>query len=398
MAVLGAALALAPSQAGAAPRLETIDLPSLKGNVDLAQSRLNRPASKLQANVVLPDGYDADPNKRWPVFYLLAGVGDNKDAWADPKKGNVLPALKNFPGIVVMPESGRGYFVDWWRGGSRIGSSWQSYYLDEVFPAIESKYRIAPGRSNHAIGGISMGGYGGMNFSAALPSYFGNAISISGLLNGQAPSTVNVMPLDIGSPFTRIWGRPTGPYATVHNPVKLGPELKHTRVYVYTGNGTVVAKYGFNFSAWTSGAVVEQEVRNQTMRFANNLRAAGGSVTYSTHTGVHDWPYWRAEFKDLLKYNVFGAAPIAETAQATDWTYDTMAGHGNAWGLGFKFDKLPMNIVTFTRSGQQLTATGTGTVTISPGAADADASGNGSKPECAFTATVPFTRTLPAGC
>ncbi len=306
MAVLGAALALAPSRAGAAQRLETIDLPSA-GNVDLAQTRLNRPASKLQANVLLPNGYDAEPGRRWPVLYLLAGVGDNMSAWADPKKGNVTAILKDFPGIVVMPESGRGYFTDWWRGGTRQGSAWERYYLDEVIPGIESRYRIAAGRANRAVGGISMGGYGGMTLSAALPTYFGNAFSLSGLLDLQAWGSVNVLPLDIGSPYTRIWGAPSGPYATIHNPVNLGPQLKDTRIYVYSGNGTVSAKYPFNFSAYTSGSVAEQEVRNQSMRFANRVRAAGGTVTYSTHTGVHDWPYWRAELPSLVRWNPFGA-------------------------------------------------------------------------------------------
>jgi S-formylglutathione hydrolase FrmB len=397
MAVFGAALALAPSQAGAAPRLETIDLPS-HGNVDLVQSRLNRPASSLRANVVLPDGYDADPAKRWPVFYLLAGVGDNMGAWVDPKKGNVLPLLKGFPGIVVMPESGRGYFTDWWRGGHRDGSSWQRYYLDEVIPAIHSRYRIAAGRANHAVGGISMGGYGGMTLSAAFPSYFGNAISMSGLLDLQAPTTVNVVPLDIGTPFTRIWGRATGPYATVSNPVNLGAELRNTRLYVYTGDGRPLLRYPFNFAAWTSGAVVELNVRTQTMRFANRMRAAGGTVTYANHTGVHDWPYWRSEFSRLLAYDPFKAPPIAATAQATKWSYKTMALHGNAWGIGFSFAKYPTSVATFSRDGQVLTGAGAGTVTINPGAADDDASGAGAKPECSFTTALPFTRTLPAGC
>ncbi len=63
-----------------------------------------------------------------------------------------------------------------------------------------------------------MGGYGGMTLSAALPSYFGNAFSLSGLLDLQAWGSVNVLPLDIGSPYSRIWGAPTGPYATIHNP------------------------------------------------------------------------------------------------------------------------------------------------------------------------------------
>ena len=55
-------------------------------------------------------------------------------------------------------------------------------------------------------------------------------------------------------------------------------------------------------------------------------------------------------------------------------------------------------IERFARNGQTLSATGKGTVTINPGAADDDASGNGTKPECSFTATLPFTHTLPAGC
>lgn len=397
MAVLGAALALAPSRAGAAQRLETIDLPSA-GNVDLAQTRLNRPATKLQANVLLPSGYDAEPGRRWPVLYLLAGVGDNMTAWADPKKGNVTAILKDFPGIVVMPESGRGYFTDWWRGGTRQGSAWERYYLDEVIPGIESRYRIAAGRANRAIGGISMGGYGGMTLSAALPTYFGNAFSLSGLLDLQAWGSVNVLPLDIGSPYTRIWGAPSGPYATIHNPVNLGPQLKDTRIYVYSGNGTVSAKYPFNFSAYTSGSVAEQEVRNQSMRFANRVRAAGGTVTYSTHTGVHDWPYWRAELPSLVRWNPFGAPPVADASQATNWSYSTMAGHGNAWGLGFKLDRLPRSIVTLSRDGQQVSGKGVGTITITPGAAEADASGNGTKAACAFTTTLPFTRTLPADC
>ncbi|MEH3054501.1 MAG: alpha/beta hydrolase-fold protein, partial [Patulibacter minatonensis] len=179
--------------AGAAQRLETIDLPS-NGNVDLVQSRLNRPATKLQANVLLPDGYDADTGKRWPVFYLLGGVGDNWNAWADKRKGNAQELLKDFPGIVVMPESGRGYFVDWWRGNKRDGSSWETYYLTEVVPQIEARYRIAGGRANHAIGGPLDGWLRRHEPVGRVPSYFGNAISLSGLLDNQAPGSTTVLP------------------------------------------------------------------------------------------------------------------------------------------------------------------------------------------------------------
>jgi S-formylglutathione hydrolase FrmB len=387
-----------PSTASAAQRLESFDLPSTQGNVDLTMTRLNNPASSLRAYALLPDGYDANPTKQWPVLYLLHGVGDNATAWSDPKKGDIQEIAKGLNAIVVMPEGGRGYMTDWWRGGQRVGSNWERYYLDEVIPAVQQRYRILPGRQNHAIGGISMGGYGGALLGAELPSYFGNIVSNSGLLDSQAPNAVNILPLDIGSPYTRIWGPPTGPYATVHNPRKLVQNLADSRVYVSAGNGTPSARFPWALAPQTTGALAEQEVRAESIHFYDAAKAAGVDVHYVGHTGVHDWPYWRLDFPREVQWGLFNAPAVATTAQATSWTYETMAPYGNAWGLGFKFAAPTYAIETFKRSGQTLTGSGSGTVTISPGAADDDASGNGTKPQCAFTAKLPFTHTLPSGC
>src|ERR1700712_881 len=50
---------LVPTAASAAQRVENFDLPS-NGNVVLTASRLNK-IDRLTANVLLPDGYDAQP-------------------------------------------------------------------------------------------------------------------------------------------------------------------------------------------------------------------------------------------------------------------------------------------------------------------------------------------------
>ena len=93
------------------------------------------------------------------------------------------------------------------------------------------------------------------------------------------------------------------------------------------------------------------------------------------------------------------AAPQAATVR-THFSYRTMAPHGNAWGLGFRFAALPTDQLVLTRDGQHLSGSGggKGTLTITPGAADADASGNGTRADCSFTAALPFERDLPAGC
>ncbi len=401
-ALVAVAAGLAPSPASAGQRLETIEVPSSKGYINLAQTRLNK-TTKLQANVLLPNGYDADASKRWPVMYLLAGVGDNMGAWMDPKKGDGAKVLKGFDGIVVMPESGRGYFTDWWRGGKREGSRWERYYFEEVIPQIEAKYRVKPGRQNHAIGGLSMGGYGGLLFVGQFPSYFGSAFSLSGLLDLQSPEVISVLPNDIGSPFSRIWGAEKGPFASAHNPMQMVANNAGSRIYVSTGDGNPSMNVPFNFSAWTSGSVAERSVRVQTLRYASRARAAGVDLTYSGHSGVHDWPYWRKEIPRLVKWGVFNAPPVADAAANAAWSYQTIAPYGNAWGLGYKFEKPPVSSVLFQRDGQKLTAATDGKqvgakVTITPGAAEADATGNGAKTQCAVTLTLPFTYTLPAGC
>jgi hypothetical protein len=89
---------------------------------------------------------------------------------------------------------------------------------------------------------------------------------------------------------------------------------------------------------------------------------------------------------------------VTSQAEPRRWRYKTMEPAGNMWGLGYRFTEPPQIIADFNRNGQTLTGTGRGTVTINPGAAESDATGAGTRPDCSFTATFPFTRVLPDGC
>ena len=122
----------------------------------------------LRVNVYLPDGYDG--HHRFPVLWLLHGHGDAYDSWVNPKQGDFLRIAKGFRAIVVMPEGAQGWYTDWWNGGRRT-PGWESYYLLELMPLIERRLRIMPGRANHAIAGLSMGGEG-TAFFAELQGFF----------------------------------------------------------------------------------------------------------------------------------------------------------------------------------------------------------------------------------
>jgi diacylglycerol O-acyltransferase/trehalose O-mycolyltransferase len=353
----------------------------------------------LKVTVMLPDGYDSSPGKKWPVLYLLQGMGDNSEAWAKPGSGDATNTAKAFPGIVVMPEAGRGFLMDAWDNGARTGPNWQRYYLDEVIPAIEARYPILPGRQNHYIGGASMGAYGALLLAGQLPGYFGTVISLSAMADIQSPEVPQFLPEGMGVPFAQVWGPVGGQYATANNPIKTQMNLASTRTYLYSGNGTATLSLPWTKDSLTKGVFIELAVELQNEHYYALAKAAGYDVTLHVSQGVHDWPYWERELPRAITWANSGSPKVTSSAGPSKWVYKTMEPHGNAWGLGYKFGQPTTTTVTIARSGNVVSiGGGTGTITVNPGAADDDASGNGTEPQCSFTATLPVKHTLPAGC
>lgn len=377
-----AAVALLPAAAAPAPavaeqRLITVDTPSRFVNVKTAVFNGERP-TVLKANVLLPDGYDADPGRRWPVLYLLHGVGDTHATMAKPANGDILQTAKGFPGIVVMPEGGRGFYTDWFNGGKRADPAWESYDREELIPFIEREFRIAPGRRNHAIAGISMGGLGATYLGSQRPDYFGAVATFSGFVQHQRPTVEQGFGAVAGVDYEAIFGPLEGPYASGHNPTKLAANLRHTDVLAITGNGAPRPGVSSTPQATAGGGAVEAEIAQQNEEFAAALRDAGVTLDYRPRLGVHDWPYWREHIVEAIEWGVFRDVE----GRPANWTYSTIATRGRMWDLRFAFAAPPEGVVTFEREGEVLRGRGAGTVTVS-------------RRGCSFEVALPFERVLP---
>lgn len=110
--------------------------------------------------VYTPPGYERGSSKRYPVLYLLHGNNDTASGWTDVGKANfildnLVAAKKALPMIVVMPW---GHAVPYAGPQSNNTAIFERYLVGEVIPQVEKKYRIAHGRENRAIVGLSMGG------------------------------------------------------------------------------------------------------------------------------------------------------------------------------------------------------------------------------------------------
>jgi enterochelin esterase-like enzyme len=120
--------------------------------------------------VYTPPGYSKD--KKYPVLYLLHGIGGDETEWqrfAAPNilLDNLIADGKAVPMIVVMP-NGRAQKNDRAEGdvfkSAPAFAAFEQDLLEDVIPTIESRYAVAADPQHRALAGLSMGGGQSLNF------------------------------------------------------------------------------------------------------------------------------------------------------------------------------------------------------------------------------------------
>lgn len=138
--------------------------------------------------VYLPAGYEDSGPKRYPVLYLLHGMGGDEDAW--PTLGRAAQILDNLiasgkaePMIVVMPNGNAALPSAPGEGPSGLvqptsdlpktkDGSYEASF-PEIISYVDSHYRTVRKPSGRAIAGLSMGGFHSFHISKEYPGTFG---------------------------------------------------------------------------------------------------------------------------------------------------------------------------------------------------------------------------------
>lgn len=248
----------------------------------------------LPVRVLLPAGFDTQPDRTWPVLYLLQGAHDDYTSWT--RETDVEQFLADKDVITVMPSSGpTGIPSAWWNYGSSSGPDYETFQVDEVMQLLQRDYRAGTAR---AVAGVSTGGYGALAFAARHPRTFGAAASYSGILDTTAigmPTVVNaIVARELQLP-SLLWGSPilNRSIWNAHNPAALAKQLTGTRLYVSQGSGIPSVDFGN-----LEGAVLEGTLWVQAHGFANRLADLGIPAEAHFYTGgSHAWSSWQGEFK-----------------------------------------------------------------------------------------------------
>lgn len=140
------------------------------GKLEMIEYDSKTVGTRRKMFVYTPPSYSAE--KKYPVLYLLHGIGGDETEWqryatVDVLMDNLIADGKTVPMIVVMP-NGRAQKND--RPEGNVFASAPAFerfeedLINDVIPTIESRYSVNTNREYRAIAGLSMGGGQSLNF------------------------------------------------------------------------------------------------------------------------------------------------------------------------------------------------------------------------------------------
>jgi len=143
------------------------------GRLEMISYESKSVGTTRKMQVYTPPGYSKE--KKYPVLYLLHGIGGDETEWQRFVKPNIL--LDNLlaegkitPMIVVMP-NGRAQKNDRAEGdvfrSAPAFAAFEQDLLKDVIPAIEARYSVQASHEHRALAGLSMGGGQALNFGLA---------------------------------------------------------------------------------------------------------------------------------------------------------------------------------------------------------------------------------------
>jgi enterochelin esterase-like enzyme/acetyl esterase/lipase len=163
--------------------------------------------------VYTPPGFSKSKETKYPVLYLLHGIGDDETGWsqkgsADAILDNLLADRKAVPMIVVMP-NGRAAKKDRpggdFRGQFPAFERFEDDLLKDVIPYVESHYPVQADREHRALAGLSMGGGQSLNFGLTHPETFAWVGGFSSAPNTKKASDLIADPSGASKNLRLLW-------------------------------------------------------------------------------------------------------------------------------------------------------------------------------------------------
>lgn len=235
---------------------------------------------KMSYRVVLPaDHQSSNETSRYPVIYLLHGLGGSFTNWTD--KTSLDAYAVGIRSIIVTPDGANGWYTD---SVAAANDKYESYIVKELIPEIDKKFRTVAERRGRVIAGLSMGGYGAIKFGLKYPEMFSLVGSFSGALGAASFTEKNAG--NIGKGIDAIFG----------------PEAGDTRkandifAIVRDANADKIRAMPFIYESCGTEDFLIQNNRD----FLALLNEKKVAHEYRELPGGHTWAFWDDQVREFL--------------------------------------------------------------------------------------------------
>jgi S-formylglutathione hydrolase FrmB len=242
--------------------------------------------------IYLPADYETS-ERTYPVVYLLHGYTDDNTGWLQFGEINryadkaiadgTIP-----PMIIVMPNADSSWYINSYDGKE----NYEDFFVDELIPAVEKKFRIKGTRAYRAVAGLSMGGYGSLILAMKHPELFVASAPLSAaVFDDDALVGMNDKSYDqmLGQLYGRgLKGKSRLNTAWYNNSIlkmaaeKPVDELNRVRYWIDCGDDDFLSKGNCELHILLSERKIPHEFR--------------------VRDGAHTWTYWRTGIVDALAF------------------------------------------------------------------------------------------------
>lgn len=240
-------------------------------------------------NIFLPQSYDVDINKKYPILYLLHGMLDTNQGWT--KRGHLKDVMDQLVAsgeacemIIVTPNAGGNIYAGDWNGYFNMpGWAYEDFFYNEFMPYIEKTYRVLADKEHRAIAGLSMGGGGTTSYAQRHSDLFCAAYAMSALMSIPAGSE--------------------NPSANPDDKMTLLTKsvIEHSCLQ-YVTEADDARKAQLRSVKWFVDCGDDDFLLDRNIEFYQAMRNAQIPCQFRVRDGGHTWEYWHSALYNCLPF------------------------------------------------------------------------------------------------
>lgn len=244
------------------------------GKAEVAKMKSEVLKTERNYSVYLPKSYTTNPEKSYPVFYLLHGLYDNNNGWLQrghlqDVANQIIDAGDAVEMIIIVPDAGTG-----WNGYFNMVSwDYETYFFTEFIPFIEKTYRVIPDKKHRAIAGLSMGGGGTTVYAQKHPEMFSSAYAMSALMTLPGENRVPAQDPKME---------------------ELNKSVLANNCVTFVANADDATKEKLRSVRWFVDCGDDDFLFDANLAFYQEMRKAKIPCQLRVRDGGHTWEYWHS--------------------------------------------------------------------------------------------------------